>query len=89
MLGHNLNHSDPRPPRGQPGEVGGSITVSTGARFGSRGALLGGDAAGSLAAIWACPEVGACLGSASFRSIVPGFTGPLHAETTATSWGST
>ena len=60
-----------------------------GARFGRCGALLGGDAAGSLAAIWACPEVGACLGSASFRSIVPGFTGPLHAETTATSWGST
>ena len=30
MLGHNLNHSDPRPPGGQPGEVGGSITVSTG-----------------------------------------------------------
>ena len=30
MLGHNLNHSDPRPPRGQSGEVGGSITVSTG-----------------------------------------------------------
>eukprot|EP01048_Picozoa_sp_COSAG05_P037507 COSAG05_NODE_17524_length_323_cov_11.183036_1_plen_27_part_01 len=27
MLGHNLNHSDPRPPGGQPGEVGGSITV--------------------------------------------------------------
>ena len=48
-----------------------------------------GDAAGSLAAIWACPAVGACLGSASFRSIVPGFTGPLHAETTTTSWGST
>ena len=30
MFGHNLNHSDPRPPGGQSGEVGGSITVSTG-----------------------------------------------------------
>ena len=41
----------------------------------------------ALAAIWACPPVGACLGSASFRSIAPGFTGPLHAETNTTSWG--
>ena len=35
------------------------------------GALSGGDAAGSLAAIWACLPVAACLGGTSFRSTAP------------------
>ena len=33
MLGHNLNHSDPRPPGGQFGEVGDSITLTVISHF--------------------------------------------------------
>ena len=69
MLGHNLNHSDPRPPGGQPGEVGGSIKISTGAARRRPGRATGGAVAaraqgrttaravGTATRLWAIPAL--------------------------------